>query len=125
MKTTLNIVGIIIILALAMTVTYPALAAPQSVGNPIRVAVYISSGVNSDKIMATLRAVQAMGYDFYGIGRSDIKMGRLTTANYDVLLFPAGEADNKTAYSDAVTGLDSLDYKRQPSRALSTAAAGL
>jgi glutamine amidotransferase-like uncharacterized protein len=111
MKTTQNIVGIIIILALAMTVTSPALAAPRAVGNPIRVAVYISSGVNSDKIMATLRAVQATGFEFYGIGRSDIKMGRLTTANYDVLLFPAGEADNKTAYSDAVTGLDSLAYK--------------
>ena len=111
MKKTMNIVGIIMALAVVMTVANPAFAAPYSVGNPIRLAVYTSSGANSDKILATFRAIQAMGFAFYGIGRSDIKMGRLTSANYDVLLFPAGEADNKAAYSDAVTGLDSLDYK--------------
>jgi hypothetical protein len=106
MKNSLSIAGIIMILALlASTVADPALAAPRAVGNPIRVAIYISTGANSDKIMATMRAVQAMGFEFYGIGRSDIKQGRLTTANYDVLLIPAGEADNKTAYA-SIDGLD-------------------
>jgi len=111
MKKSLSIAGIIMILALVVsTVASPALAAPRSVGNPLRVAVYISTGVNSDKIMATMRAVQAMGFDMYGIGRNDIKQGRLTTANFDVLLLPAGEADLKTAYA-SIDGLDQVTTK--------------
>lgn len=107
MKKTMNIVGIIMVLALVMTVASPALAVPSRVGNPLRVAVYISTGANSDKVLATMRAVQAMGFDFYGIGRSDIKAGRLTTANYDVFLVPAGEEDLKTAYA-SIDGLDQV-----------------
>jgi glutamine amidotransferase-like uncharacterized protein len=83
----------------------PAPIAAQAAGNPLRVAVYVSTGANSDKIASTLRACQAAGFAFYGIGRSDIKQGRLTTDNFDVLLLPAGESDNKTAYA-STDGLD-------------------
>lgn len=106
----LTVLALVTAVAIVMAVASPPLPAPsaaQATGNPLRVAVYVSTGANSDKIMATMRAVQAMGFDFYGIGRSDIKQGRLTTANYDVLLIPAGEADNKTAYA-SIDGLDQV-----------------
>ena len=111
MNKIMNMVGIILVFIIGITAASPALAASFSTGGPVRVAVYTDSGVNPDKILATFRAVQAAGFAFYGIGRSDIRAGRLTRSNYDVLLFPAGEADTKAAYSDAVTGLDSSAYK--------------
>jgi glutamine amidotransferase-like uncharacterized protein len=106
-----RVIGIIVALALVMLVLAgPALAAPQSVHSPIRVAVYTSTGANSDKILATFRAVQSAGFSFVGVGRGDLYAGRLTTANYDVFVLPAGESDNKTVYA-STDGLGSSTYK--------------
>lgn len=111
MKRSLRVTGIIVVLALVMSVlASPTLAAPLSVHSPIRVAVYTSTGANSDKILATFRAVQSAGFSFVGVGRGDLYAGRLTTANYDVFVLPAGEADNKTAYA-STDGLGSSTYK--------------
>lgn len=108
MKKYLRVTGIILVLALVISVLAGVgLPKPSSASNPLRVAVYIGIGANPDKVMATMRAVQAMGFDFYGIDVSDIKQGRLTTANYDVLLLPAGQADNRTVYA-SVDGLDQV-----------------
>jgi glutamine amidotransferase-like uncharacterized protein len=102
-KKTTRIVGITTVLVLALIIgTVTALAttkAPtaQAVHSPLSVAVYIGNGANSDKVVATLRACQACGFNFYGISLDDINMGRLTTTNYDVLLLPDG-CDSSTQW---------------------------
>jgi len=68
-------------------------------GNGIKVAIYTSTGAESDKILALFRAVDAMGFDVYGVGVNDITLGRLTTANFDVLILPAGEGGSKDGYA--------------------------
>jgi glutamine amidotransferase-like uncharacterized protein len=73
--------------------------------SPLDVAIYISTGTNSDKIMALMRAIDAMGHNVYGIGRYDIAQGRLNSSNFDVLVLGAGENDSKLEYS----GTDALD----------------
>jgi len=76
-----------------------------SPGADLDVAVYISSGTNSDKIMALMRAISALGHNVYGIGRYDIAQGRLNSSNFDVLVLGAGENDSKLEYSST----DALD----------------
>jgi glutamine amidotransferase-like uncharacterized protein len=88
------------------TPTSTPTATPTSTpGDSLDVAVFISTGANSDKILALMRAIDAMGHDVYGIGRFDIDQGRLTTNNFDVFVLGAGENDSKLGYS----GTDSLD----------------
>ena len=102
-----RIVGLITVLALAliiavvMTVAATATPTAQAVGNPLRVAVFIGDGAQSDKVVATLRACQACGFAFYGIGLDDIAQGRLTAANYDVLLLPDGCDDSTQWYASS------------------------
>jgi glutamine amidotransferase-like uncharacterized protein len=74
-------------------------------GGALDVAVFISTGTNSDKILALMRAIDAMGHNVYGLGVNDIEQGRLTADNFDVFVLGAGEEDNKQGYD----GTDSLD----------------
>ncbi|MEE4276818.1 MAG: BPL-N domain-containing protein [Thermoleophilia bacterium] len=84
----------------------PAVSA-QAAEGPVRVAVYVGGGTSADKIAATLRACQACGFDFTGIELEDLVMGRLSTADYDVLLLPAGQDDTKVVYGNEEYGLGS------------------
>ena|GEM_PF-2351536 len=72
----------------------------------LRVAVYITTGAESDKLLALMRAVDSMGFEVYGIGRSDIDQDRLTTSNFDVFILPAGEGGSKDGYASPVDGLN-------------------
>ena len=74
-------------------------------GEALDVAVFISHGTNPDKLIALMRAIDAMGHDVYGLGVYDIKNGRLTTGNFDVFVLGAGQENSKSDYSDS----DSLD----------------
>jgi glutamine amidotransferase-like uncharacterized protein len=76
----------------------------------LKVAVYASNGAESDKILALMRAINAMGHEGLAIGRNDLMQGRITTSNFDVLVVGAGEGENKTAYA-ASDGLDTLAVK--------------
>ena len=67
----------------------------------LRVAVWADPGASSDKIVATMRALQACGFDFTGIGLNNTVNGQLTPANFDVLLLPGGQEDSASAYSDS------------------------
>ena len=77
----------------------------------LKVAVFVGYGSAADKIMATMRALQAMGFYFSGIDRSDIKQGRLTKDHYDLLLIPAGGENNRFAYATR-DGLDEPKTKK-------------
>ena len=114
-KKTTRIAGIITVLALALVIavvtavatsTTPAARATVS---PLRVAIYCGPGSNPANIAATFRAVQACGFDIYGISLDDIAQGRLNTTNYDVLLLPAGASDQKIWYYDTTYGFTAAD----------------
>jgi glutamine amidotransferase-like uncharacterized protein len=79
-------------------------------GDALNVAVYISNGTNSNKILALLRAVDAMGHNVYGLGSNDVKLGRLNTTNFDVFVVGAGEEDSKAGYA-SLDGLNSTAAK--------------
>ena len=112
-KKTTRIAGIITIMVLALimgivTAVASTKASTAQASNPLRVAIYVGGGANPDKVMATMRAVQACGFSLYGIELDDIVQGRLTTSNYDVLLLPSGQDDNKTVYAtNSTAGLGS------------------
>jgi glutamine amidotransferase-like uncharacterized protein/plastocyanin len=74
-----------------------------------RVAVYVTSGAESDKLAALMRAVDSMSFEVYGIGRSDIDQGRLTRSNFDVFILPAGEGGSKDGYASPADGLNTAD----------------
>ena len=76
----------------------------KGAAKPLKVAVYVGGGTNSDKVCATMRALQACGFDFAGVQRDDIVQGRLVRDSYDVLLLPAGQDDSKVVY-DVYWGL--------------------
>lgn len=75
----------------------------------LRVAVYVTSGAESDKLAALMRAVDSMGFEVYGIGRSDIDQGRLTRSNFDVFILPAGEDGSKDGYASPADGLNTAN----------------
>ena len=115
-KKTTRIVGIVTILTLALiigVVTAVATSATPAAkaATTVRVAIYCDAGSNPADTVATFRALQACGFDIYGIGIQDIAMGRLTTSNYDVLLLPAGASDDRIWYYDTTYGF-SADMKQ-------------
>ena len=67
----------------------------------LRVAVWAWPAANSDKIVATMRALQACGFDCTGIGWNNLMNNQLTRANFDVLVLPAGREDSVSAYTDS------------------------
>lgn len=87
------------LLAVSVLVSRPAMAAPTG----LRVGIYVSTGAESDKILALFRAVAAAGHVPKGIGHYDILRGRLSTSNFDVFILPAGEDGKRCCaghYSD-------------------------
>ncbi|HEY1013981.1 MAG TPA: hypothetical protein VGE07_14815, partial [Herpetosiphonaceae bacterium] len=77
----------------------PAQAAPTG----LKIGIYSGTGAESDKILALFRAVSALGHTPLAITRSDILQGRLTKANFDVFILPAGEDGKRCCaghYSD-------------------------
>jgi len=79
-------------------------------GGGLDVAIYVTKGAESDKILALFRAINAMGHNVYGISRWDIQNDRLTTSSFDVLVVGAGEGGSKAGYA-ATDGLDAVSTK--------------
>lgn len=63
-----------------------------------KVAIYTDVGTNAESILAVFRAVAAMGHQVYGIAKSDIERGRLTTDNFDVLILPPAEPYSSSVF---------------------------
>lgn len=61
----------------------------------LKVAIFNDIGADSDKILSLFRAVQAMGHTPLGITHSDVLNNRLTRANFDVFILPAGEGGQR------------------------------
>jgi len=68
------------------------------------VAIYVDTGAEADKIVAMFRAVAALGHEPLGVGREDIRRGRLVTGGFDLLIIPAGEGGSENGYA-ASSGL--------------------
>jgi len=90
-------------------------SAQASVTNPA-VAIYSSTGAAADKTLAVYRAVAALGDRPMAITTADLLQGRLTRANFDVLLIPSGE-------DGSPFGTAGFGHYANDTNALSTAAA--
>ena len=74
----------------------------------IKVGIYSGTGAESSTILALFRAVASMGATPLAVTKADIIGGRLTLANFNVLIIPPGEDGKKCCaghYSDG----DALD----------------
>ena len=117
-KKTTRIVGIITVLMVALVIGIVTAVATSSTptakaaGSALRVAIFCDDSTNPADTASTFRAVQACGFDIYGIGRDDIEQGRLTTKKYDVLLLPAGASDDRIWYYNTAFGF-SANMKQQ------------
>jgi glutamine amidotransferase-like uncharacterized protein len=93
-----------LLFAIALLVPFIFRAVPtQAASTGLRVGIYSGTGAESDKILALFRAVAANGHSPLAITRSDILQGRLTRANFDVFILPAGEDGKRCCaghYSD-------------------------
>jgi len=109
-RKTTRIVGTITILMLAVIIGIVTAVAStnvptaQAVHSPLSVAVMVSNGPDPNKVIATMRAVSACGFSVNGIAGSDITQGRLTVANFDVLVLPGGCTDINKWYVDTAYG---------------------
>ncbi|MGK5087593.1 hypothetical protein WDW86_08550 [Bdellovibrionota bacterium FG-2] len=77
----------------------------------LRIAIFNDIGADSDKILSLFRAVQAMGHTPLGITHSDVLNNRLTKANFDVFILPAGEGGQRCCsghYADNANSLGSI-----------------
>jgi glutamine amidotransferase-like uncharacterized protein len=96
--------SITFMLALVFLASFAFHSAPAKAATTgLRVAIYSGTGAEADKIVALFRAVAANGHTPLAITRSDILQGRLTTANFDVFILPAGEDGKRCCaghYSD-------------------------
>lgn len=70
-----------------------------------KVAVYVTGGANAETVLALCRTVAATGHTVYGISNDDVNHGRLTTANFDLLILPPGQDGSPTLYNDSDYGL--------------------
>ena len=100
------------IIVLSITLLFTALASSaQPTG--LRVAIYSDMGADSTTILAMFRAVASIGDSPMAITTADIQNGRLTKANFDVLILPPGEDGTKCClghYSDNAA-LDAIPTK--------------
>jgi len=100
-KKSTRIVGIVTVLVLALIIGAVTAVATskaskaQAAVSPLRVAIYCGPGANPANTAAMFRALQACGFDIFGISLDVLAHGRLTTSNYDVLLLGAGASDQK------------------------------
>lgn len=87
---------------------------PQPVApTGLDVCVYSGHGADSGHILALYRAIQAIGHTPLSFTKDDIDLGRLTTANCDVLVIPEGTGGKRCCgdnYAD-VDGLDAVGTK--------------
>ena len=74
----------------------------------LRVAIYSGMGADSTTILAMFRAVASIGDSPMAITTDDILNGRLTRANFDVLIIPPGE-DGSKCCADHYSDGDALD----------------
>ncbi len=105
-----------IVCILAYCLTVGLCASVQAAVTNLAVAIYSGTGAASDKTLAVYRAVAAVGHRPMAISRADITRGRLTRANFDVLIIPSGE--DGSPHSVAGFG-----HYADDTNALSTAAA--
>lgn len=98
--------------ALLLVLACAALPAPAS-AEGLRVGIYSGTGAESSTILAMFRAVASMGHTPMAVTKADIVGGRLTRANFDVLVIPPGEDGKKCCaghYAD-IDGLDQIATK--------------
>ena len=99
-------------LALASVVL--ALAASSAAQAGLRVGIYSGTGAEPDKTLALYRAVASAGHTPMAIVSRDVINGRLTTANFDVFILPAGQDGKRCCadhYSDNGDALGSIPAK--------------
>jgi hypothetical protein len=77
-KKTVRIVGIVTVLTLALVIgvvtamATTTVSTAQAMHSPLSVAVMCTNGADPNKVIATIRAVQACGFNVYGIDALDI-----------------------------------------------------
>jgi glutamine amidotransferase-like uncharacterized protein len=76
---------------LSLLSSLPCGVSLQASPTNLAVAIYNGNGAAADKTLAVFRAVAALGHRPMGITAADVRLGRLTTNNFDVLLIPSGE----------------------------------
>jgi glutamine amidotransferase-like uncharacterized protein len=76
---------------LAYCLTAGLCASVHAAVTNLAVAIYSGTGAAADKTLAVYRAVAAVGHRPMAINKADITRGRLTRANFDVLLIPSAE----------------------------------
>lgn len=79
----------------------------------LKVGIYGGTGAESSTILALFRAVAALGHSPMALTKADIDGGRLTMANFDVMIIPPGEDGKKccAGHYAAVDGLDQIATK--------------
>ncbi len=98
-----------LLIAIVLLVPFAVRTAPtEAAATGLRVAIFSGTGAESDKILALFRAVAANGHTPLAITRSDILQGRLTTANFDVFILPAGEDGKRCCAGHYTDDGDSL-----------------
>jgi hypothetical protein len=73
------------------SVTFGLCASLQAAVTNLAVAIYSGTGAAADKTLAVYRAVAAVGHRPMAVTTSDLTHGRLTLANFDVLVIPSAE----------------------------------
>lgn len=79
----------------------------------LKVGIYSGTGAGASTILALFRAVAALGHSPMALTKADIDGGRLTTANFDVVILPPGEDGTVccAGHYGAVDGLDQFITK--------------
>lgn len=102
----LKSLGLVCALLLSV-LTSTAQASPTG----LKVGIYSGTGAESDKTLALYRAVASLGHTPLALQKTDLTQGRLTAANFDVFIIPAGEdgkrccAGHFTDDGDAMGGI--------------------
>ncbi len=103
--------NILLALTLLLAVVGPLAGSASAAPTGLKVAIYCSTGAESDKILALFRAVASVGDTPYCVGHLDIINGHLTTTNFNVFILPAGEDGKRCCvdhYSDNSTSLGKI-----------------
>jgi len=99
--------------SIVVILTIVAMVLTCNIASAAEVAIYTSFGSSAESILSVFRAAKSMGHNVYGIGYFDIKHGRLTTTNFDVLILPPAEVSTLPAGYPAANyyrNLGCLDY---------------
>ena len=88
----------------ALLVTFLPTSQPAQATSGLRVAIYAGLGARADSIMAVSRMFAAMGDTPEMIRVYDLSRGRVTAANFDLLVIPDGEDGRVDGYNTSVAG---------------------